>query len=44
VRLTAGQMATLAAGTEFSLGFPHDLINDIAPWVFGRALLNDGAE
>jgi aryl-alcohol dehydrogenase-like predicted oxidoreductase len=44
VRLTAGQMATLAAASEFSLGFPHDFINDIAPWVFGRALVKDGAE
>ncbi len=39
VRLTAEQMATLEAATEFSLGFPHDFINEIGPWVFGKGLL-----
>jgi diketogulonate reductase-like aldo/keto reductase len=44
VRLTAGQMATLEAATEFSLGFPHDFINEIAPWVFGKGLIGREAE
>jgi aryl-alcohol dehydrogenase-like predicted oxidoreductase len=44
VRLTAEQMATLEAATEFSLGFPHDFINEIAPWVFGQGLIRPRAE
>ena len=36
VTLTAEQVATLAAATDFRLGFPHDFINGIAPWVFGK--------
>jgi aryl-alcohol dehydrogenase-like predicted oxidoreductase len=39
VKLTAAQMAGLEKATEFSLGFPHDFINDIAPWVFGAGYL-----
>jgi aryl-alcohol dehydrogenase-like predicted oxidoreductase len=39
VELTPGQMAELEKATEFSLGFPHDFINDIAPWVFGAGFL-----
>jgi len=44
VRLTSGQMAELTKATEFSLGFPHDFINDIAPWVFGAGYLGPRAE
>jgi aryl-alcohol dehydrogenase-like predicted oxidoreductase len=44
VRLTGEQMATLEKATEFSLGFPHDFINDIAPWVFGAGHLGTRAE
>jgi aryl-alcohol dehydrogenase-like predicted oxidoreductase len=44
VKLTAGQMADLEKATEFSLGFPHDFINDIAPWVFGAGYLGPRAE
>jgi aryl-alcohol dehydrogenase-like predicted oxidoreductase len=39
VKLSAAQMADLEKATEFSLGFPHDFINDIAPWVFGAGYL-----
>jgi aryl-alcohol dehydrogenase-like predicted oxidoreductase len=39
VQLSASQMADLEKATEFSLGFPHDFINDIAPWVFGAGHL-----
>jgi aryl-alcohol dehydrogenase-like predicted oxidoreductase len=39
VKLSAAQMAALEKATEFSLGFPHDFINDIAPWVFGAGYL-----
>lgn len=44
VKLTAAQMAALEKATEFSLGFPHDFINDIAPWVFGAGHLGARAE
>lgn len=40
VRLTAEQVAELAAATDFQLGFPHDFINGIAPWVFGAGLID----
>jgi aryl-alcohol dehydrogenase-like predicted oxidoreductase len=44
VRLTREQVATLNAATDFSLGFPHDFIDGIAPWVFGKGLIRDQAE
>lgn len=44
VELSAAQMAALEEPTEFSLGFPHDFINDIAPWVFGAGHLGARAE
>lgn len=44
VELSAAQMAALEEPTEFSLGFPHDFINDIAPWVFGAGHLGTRAE
>jgi aryl-alcohol dehydrogenase-like predicted oxidoreductase len=44
VRLTPEQMTTLEASTEFSLGFPHDFIDEIGPWVFGKALVDRQAE
>lgn len=40
VRLTAEQVAELAAASDFQLGFPHDFINGIAPWVFGAGLID----
>jgi aryl-alcohol dehydrogenase-like predicted oxidoreductase len=43
VTLTAEQMAELEKATEFSLGFPHDFINDIGPWVFGAGYLGPRA-
>jgi aryl-alcohol dehydrogenase-like predicted oxidoreductase len=42
--LTSDKMASLEAATEFSLGFPHDFINEIAPWVFGAGYLGARAE
>ena len=39
VTLTAEQVDRLTAATEFSRGFPHDFIDGIAPWVFGKALV-----
>ncbi|MFD0517249.1 aldo/keto reductase [Paractinoplanes durhamensis] len=39
VTLTAEQVGALAAATDFSLGFPHDFINGIAPWVFGKGMI-----
>jgi aryl-alcohol dehydrogenase-like predicted oxidoreductase len=39
VRLTLEQVVTLEASADFSLGFPHDFIREIGPWVFGKALL-----
>jgi aryl-alcohol dehydrogenase-like predicted oxidoreductase len=39
VALTAEQVSELAAATDFQLGFPHDFINGIAPWVFGKGLI-----
>ena len=44
VTLTPGQVAALTAATDFKLGFPHDFINDIAPWVFGKALVGTETE
>jgi aryl-alcohol dehydrogenase-like predicted oxidoreductase len=44
VKLARAQMADLEKATEFSLGFPHDFINDIAPWVFGAGFLGARAE
>ena len=44
VELTSVQMAALEAATEFQLGFPHDFVNDIAPWVFGAAHLGARAQ
>jgi aryl-alcohol dehydrogenase-like predicted oxidoreductase len=43
VKLTPAQMTELEKATEFSLGFPHDFINDIAPWVFGAGYLGTRA-
>jgi aryl-alcohol dehydrogenase-like predicted oxidoreductase len=42
VTLTPEQMATLEAATDFRLGFPHDFIAEISPWVFGKALVDHG--
>ncbi|GIM94540.1 aldo/keto reductase [Paractinoplanes toevensis] len=39
VTLTPEQVDTLTAATDFKLGFPHDFVNGIAPWVFGRGYL-----
>jgi aryl-alcohol dehydrogenase-like predicted oxidoreductase len=36
VTLTPEQVDALAAATDFKLGFPHDFVNGIAPWVFGK--------
>ena len=41
VKLTAEQVDRLTAATEFSRGFPHDFIDGIAPWVFGKALVEE---
>jgi len=41
VKLTAEQVDRLTAATEFSRGFPHDFIDGIAPWVFGKALIEE---
>ncbi|MBM2616646.1 aldo/keto reductase [Actinoplanes sp. LDG1-06] len=43
VTLTPSECARLEAVTEFSLGFPHDFINETAPWVFGAAQVERGA-
>ncbi|GAA0567207.1 aldo/keto reductase [Paractinoplanes ferrugineus] len=39
VTLTAAQVDALAGATDFKLGFPHDFVNGIAPWVFGKGLV-----
>jgi aryl-alcohol dehydrogenase-like predicted oxidoreductase len=39
VRLTPAHMADLEKVTEFSLGFPHDFLTEISPWVFGAGYL-----
>jgi aryl-alcohol dehydrogenase-like predicted oxidoreductase len=39
VTLTPEQVDALTAATDFKLGFPHDFVNGIAPWVFGRGYL-----
>ncbi|MFF5292451.1 aldo/keto reductase [Paractinoplanes globisporus] len=39
VTLTPEQVDRLTAATDFSRGFPHDFIDGIAPWVFGKALI-----
>ncbi|MEU4236619.1 aldo/keto reductase [Actinoplanes sp. NPDC026619] len=36
VQLTPAQVGALTAATDFKLGFPHDFVNGIAPWVFGK--------
>ena len=41
VKLTAEQVDRLTAATDFSRGFPHDFIDGIAPWVFGKALIEE---
>ena len=44
VVLSPEQMTTLESATEFSRGFPHDFIDEIAPWVFGTALVKAQAQ
>ncbi|MET0423684.1 MAG: aldo/keto reductase [Actinoplanes sp.] len=44
ITLSAEQMTALEAAAGFDLGFPHDFINDIGSWVFGRALIDGRAE
>ena len=44
VTLSPEQMTTLESATEFSRGFPHDFIDEIAPWVFGTALVKAQAQ
>jgi len=39
VTLASEQVTALAEATDFKLGFPHDFINGIAPWVFGKGLI-----
>ncbi|GIF21166.1 aryl-alcohol dehydrogenase-like predicted oxidoreductase [Actinoplanes tereljensis] len=39
VTLTPEQVDALTAATDFKLGFPHDFVNGIAPWVFGKGYL-----
>jgi aryl-alcohol dehydrogenase-like predicted oxidoreductase len=41
VTLTAEQVERLTAATDFSRGFPHDFIDGIAPWVFGKARITE---
>jgi aryl-alcohol dehydrogenase-like predicted oxidoreductase len=41
VTLTKEQIDALAAATDFTLGFPHDFVNGIAPWVFGKGHLSE---
>jgi aryl-alcohol dehydrogenase-like predicted oxidoreductase len=39
VTLSDEQVQRLTDATEFERGFPHDFIDGIAPWVFGKALI-----
>ncbi|WP_030439508.1 aldo/keto reductase [Actinoplanes subtropicus] len=41
VKLAAEQVDRLTAATDFRRGFPHDFIDGIAPWVFGKALVEE---
>jgi aryl-alcohol dehydrogenase-like predicted oxidoreductase len=40
VTLTPSQVTALADATDFQRGFPHDFIDGIAPWVFGKGLID----
>ncbi|WP_433302615.1 aldo/keto reductase [Actinoplanes sp. CA-030573] len=44
VRLTREQIDRLAAATDFTRGFPHDFIDNIAHWVFGKGLISEETE
>jgi aryl-alcohol dehydrogenase-like predicted oxidoreductase len=41
VTLTNEQVDRLTGATAFERGFPHDFIDGIAPWVFGKALITE---
>lgn len=41
VTLTSEQADRLTDATDFHRGFPHDFIDGIAPWVFGKALITE---
>ncbi|WP_433377413.1 aldo/keto reductase [Actinoplanes sp. CA-142083] len=41
VTLTREQVDRLTRATDFERGFPHDFIDGIAPWVFGKALITE---
>jgi aryl-alcohol dehydrogenase-like predicted oxidoreductase len=41
ITLTAQQIDRLTEATDFERGFPHDFIDGIAPWVFGKALVTE---
>jgi aryl-alcohol dehydrogenase-like predicted oxidoreductase len=41
VTLTTEQVDRLTGATGFERGFPHDFIDGIAPWVFGKALITE---
>ncbi|MFI5896073.1 aldo/keto reductase [Actinoplanes sp. NPDC051513] len=39
VTLSPEQVEKLTTATDFERGFPHDFIDGIGPWVFGKALI-----
>ena len=39
LKLGETQVARLDAASHVELGFPHDFVNGIAPWVFGKGHL-----